>query len=83
MTDAAVRDFQNTHGLIVNGIVDNSVYTKLLQNTKSGGSNEYVQIINKSGAYVYKNPDSSSMIVQTLPYLSSVEVYDKNDEGSE
>ena len=83
MTDAAVRDFQNTHGLIVNGIVDNSVYTKLLQNTKSSGSNEYVQIINKSGAYVYKNPDSSSMIVQTLPYLSSVEVYDKNEEGSE
>lgn len=83
MTDSAVRDFQSKNGLIVNGIVDNSVYTKLLTNKKTNDSGEYVQIINKSGAFVYKEPNTSSMIVQTLPYLSSVEVFGQEEDNNE
>lgn len=75
LTEQAVRDFQSTNGLLVNGIVDNSVYTKLLQNVQEGVTGEFAQVINKSGAFVYKLPDTSSEIVQTLPYLSSVETF--------
>jgi peptidoglycan hydrolase-like protein with peptidoglycan-binding domain len=77
LTEQAVRDFQSTNGLLVNGIVDNSVYTKLLQNVQEGVTGEFAQVINKSGAFVYKLPDTSSEIVQTLPYLSSVETFGK------
>ena len=82
-TDAAVRDFQTTAGLIVNGVVDNSVYTKLLQYAKEGLDGEFVQVINKSGAYVYKRPDPDSIITQVLPYLSSVEIFGKDTHGLE
>ena len=75
LTEQAVRDFQSTNGLLVNGIVDNSVYTKLLQNAQEGVTGEFAQVINKSGAFVYKSPDTSSEIVQTLPYLASVETF--------
>jgi peptidoglycan hydrolase-like protein with peptidoglycan-binding domain len=75
LTEQAVKDFQSTNGLLVNGIVDNSVYTKLLQNVQEGVTGEFAQVINKSGAFVYKLPDTSSEIVQTLPYLSSVETF--------
>ena len=77
ITDKAVRDFQTTAGLIVNGIVDNSTYVKLLQYAKDGLEGEFVQIINKSGAYVYNAPDTSSSITKILPYLSSVQVLGK------
>lgn len=77
LTEQAVKNFQSTNGLLVNGIVDNSVYTKLLQNVQEGVTGEFAQVINKSGAFVYKLPDTSSEIVQTLPYLSSVETFGK------
>ena len=75
LTEQAVRDFQSTNGLLVNGVVDNSVYTKLLQNAQEGVTGEFAQVINKSGAFIYKSPDTSSEIVQTLPYLASVETF--------
>jgi len=77
ITDQAVRDFQSTQGLIVDGIVDNGVYTKLLQYTKFGTDSQFVQVINKSGALVYHSPDRNSSITQTLAYLASVEVFSK------
>jgi len=79
--DAAVREFQSIAGLIVNGVVDNTTYTKLLQYTKQGIDGEYVQIINKSGAYIYREPDTNSQITNVLPYLASVKIYDKVQEN--
>ena len=83
ITDKAVRDFQTTAGLIVNGVVDNGTYVKLLQYAKGGTDGEYVQIINKSGAYVYNAPDTSSSITKILPYLSSVQVLGKRTNNVE
>ena len=83
MTDGAVRDFQATVGLIVNGVVDNNTYTKLLQYTKDGRNKEFVQVINKSGAKVYYSPDTNSSITKTLPYLASVEVFNKIQDNVE
>lgn len=77
ITDQAVRDFQSTQGLIIDGVVDNGVYTKLLQYTKHGIDSKFVQVINKSGAYIYKYPDTNSAITKTLSYLASVEVFNK------
>lgn len=81
ITDKAVRDFQATAGLIVDGVVDNGVYTKLLQYTKQGIDSQFVQVINKSGAYVYQAPTQNSAITKTLPYLASVEVFNKISDG--
>lgn len=83
ITDQAVRDFQTTAGLIVDGVVDNNVYTKLLQYTRHGLDSQYVQVINKSGAYIYKTPDQTAPITKTLPYLASVEVFNKVTNGIE
>ncbi len=83
VTDQAVRDFQTTAGLIVDGVVDNNVYTKLLQYTHTGTNGEFVQVVNKSGAYIYKNPDTSSPVTKTLPYLASVEVFNKITDNVE
>lgn len=77
MTDEATRDFQRTVGLEVNGIVDNGVYTRLLEYTKEGTKGQYVQVINKAGAYIYRDPDTSSSITKILPYLASTEVFEK------
>jgi len=74
LTDNAVRQFQSLKGLIVNGVVDNDVYTKLLEYTQEDNGSKFMQIINKSGAFVYKEPDSDSNITQVLPYLAQVEV---------
>lgn len=81
--DDAVRDFQITKGLIVNGVVDNNVYTKLLQYTREGSSREFLQVINKSGAYVYASPDTSANITQILPYLAQVEIFGSVTEKAE
>lgn len=83
ITDQAVRDFQTTANLIVDGVVDSGVYTKLLQYTKQGFNSKFVQVINKSGAYVYKSPDNNSAITKTLSYLASVEVFNKVTNGLE
>ena len=72
--EEAVKRFQLTRGLIVNGLVDNEVYTKLLEYTQEANGSKYMQVINKSGAYVYREPDSNSNITQVLPYLAHVEV---------
>lgn len=80
-TDQAVREFQRTRSLIINGVVDNNVFTELLAYTKSGVDNKFVQVINKSGAYVYKNPDTNSSITDILPYLSQAEVLNEIDTG--
>ena len=77
LTDSAVRNFQSQNGLIVDGVVDNTTYTKLLENVKENKKGSYIQIINKSGAYVYKNADVNSTIIQIFPYLSSIETYEK------
>ena len=77
MTDEATRDFQRTVGLEVNGIVDNGVYTRLLEYTKEGTKGQYVQVINKAGAFIYRDPDTSSSITKILPYLASTEVFEK------
>lgn len=83
ITDQAVRDFQATQGLIVDGVVDNGVYTKLLQYTKHGTDSQFVQVINKSGAYIYRNPDQNSAVTKTLAYLASVEVFSKVNNNLE
>lgn len=82
-TDEAVRKFQSTNGLIVDGVVDNNVYTKLLEYTKTGTDKEYAQVINKSGAFVRMSPDNNSSITNILPYLSSVEVLGKTTNNVE
>jgi peptidoglycan hydrolase-like protein with peptidoglycan-binding domain len=76
-TERAVKDFQTTVGLIVNGVVDNNTYTKLIQYTKEESDGNYVQIINKSGAYLYRFPNTNSSITKILPYLSSVKTLGK------
>lgn len=76
-TERAVKEFQSSNGLEVNGIVDNNTYTKLLEKTRENNSSEYMQVINTNGALVYEKPDESSTVVQILPYLSNIEVFGK------
>ena len=82
-TDDAVREFQRTARLEVNGIVDNNVYTKLLEYTKTDGQGLYVQVINKSGARVYTLPDENSGVTQILPYLAQAKVLDRLEPNNE
>ena len=72
-TERAVKKFQEDNGLEVNGVVDNYTYNVLL-GVAGGNDNKYAQVINKSGAYVHYRPNQASMIVETIPYLSQVEI---------
>lgn len=76
MTDAATRQFQAIKQLPVNGVVDQITYINLLQYVKDINHGNYGQVINKSGAYLYRYPDTSSTVVDVIPYLAQVKIND-------
>ena len=75
-TDAAVKEFQKLNNLRPDGIVDGNVYSKLLERFYMNDSedNMFVQVVNKAGAYIYEEPNTSSNINNLIPYLDSIEI---------
>lgn len=79
-TEEAVRKFQSSKGLEqITGVVDYKTYLALTKNPDN--SNDITGIvINESGGRVYSYPNVYSSIVDTKPYNTVLEIYDKISE---
>ncbi len=73
-TDSAVRKYQLEHGLDVTGVVDDKTYEYLKNNTPTIRPYRG-NIINMNGVNVYEQPDVCSLIVKTMDYSDSFNVY--------
>lgn len=78
-TEDAVKKFQSSQGLAITGVVDSKTYLAL---TKSPDNNSKITgiVINESGSRVYTYPNVYSSIVDTKPYNTVLEIYDKIPE---
>ena len=80
--DQAVRQYQSHKGLEIDGIVDERFYVTLKEDAPNSERIGY--IVNKYGAYVYKDASMTSDIVDTRTYKSFVtirEVVVNEDNG--
>lgn len=80
--DQAVRMYQSHKGMEINGIVDERFYVTLKQDTPNSERIGY--IVNKYGAYVYRDASMISDIVDTKNYKAFVPIYEvvaNNDDG--
>lgn len=74
ITDAAVRKFQSFIKETVDGIVNSKIYNALINYVPKDGVRMGV-VVNKFGAYVYKDPNYSSDIVDVKRYQEQVPVH--------
>ena len=79
-TEKAVKDFQSSQGLTVTGIVDNKTYLALTKDPDTNNNLITGIIINESGGRIYDYPNIYSSIVDTKPYNTIIEIYDKIPE---
>lgn len=78
-TENAVREFQSSKGIKPNGIVDSKTYLALIKYPNENNNITGI-VINESGSRVYAYPNMYSSIVDTKPYNTVLEIYDKIEE---
>lgn len=74
-TDEAVRKYQSFIGSTINGIVDDKLYNSLANQVLGDGTRLGV-VVNKYGAFVYKNATLQSDIVDTKIYREQVTIHE-------
>lgn len=75
LMDTIIRKYQSFIGAVVNGIVDDKLYNSLL-NQIPGNNTVMGVVVNKYGAYVYKDASYQSDIVDTKEYREQVPISD-------
>lgn len=85
-TEDAIKQYQSYKGLPqINGIVDNTLYSMILDDTYGEEDGKHMAcVINKNGAMVYREPSIDSDIVNTIPFNGIIEVYEivtNNDDN--
>ena len=83
--DKAVKKYQSLNNLDINGIVDNKMYNTLL-NEAIQGDKKLGVVVNKYGAFVYKEASYNSDIVDIKAYREQVVLYSfttSNDDSFE
>lgn len=73
--DEAIRKYQSLINADINGIVDDKLYNHLINETVVD-SLKLGLVVNKYGAFVYKNASYNSDIVDTKQYREQVVLYD-------
>ena len=73
--DKAVRLYQSLIKDDIDGIVDNKLYNDLI-NKVTGDITRLGVVVNKYGAYVYKDPDYRADIVDIKKYQEQVPIYE-------
>lgn len=75
-TERAVREWQSLNNRNITGNVDIRDYLAIINEADDdAGLNMYAAIINKTGAYSYALPDSTSSVSYTYPYKENVIVH--------
>jgi peptidoglycan hydrolase-like protein with peptidoglycan-binding domain len=76
-TESAVKAYQSSVGLDVNGKIDQWTFLSLLESSNIEETGNPVGIIiNRSGAYVYQWANMESDIVDVRPYKDQIEIND-------
>lgn len=75
-TSEAIRKYQSMVGDDIDGIVDDKLYNILLNHIINNEKRALGVVVNKYGAYVYKDPSYQSDIVDTRQYRDQVEIYE-------
>lgn len=78
-TEKAVRQFQSNQDIPITGVVDSKTYLALTKNPNEKNQITGI-VINESGSRVYTYPNMYSSVVDTKPYNTIVEIYDKIPE---
>lgn len=73
VTDSAIRKYQSIIKDDIDGIVDDKLYNSLLNQTLGDGTRLGI-VVNKYGAFVYKDTDFNSDIVDTKEYHEQVAI---------
>lgn len=73
VTDEAVRRYQSHIGVDINGVVDDKLYNSLTNQIIGDGTRLGV-VVNKYGAFVYKQADLHADIVDTKAYGEQVSI---------
>ncbi len=73
--DKAVKQYQSTIGDDIDGIVDDKLYNALKNQITDIGT-KLGTVVNKFGAFVYKDADMSSDIVDTKTYREQVTIHE-------
>jgi peptidoglycan hydrolase-like protein with peptidoglycan-binding domain len=83
VTDEAVRKYQSHIGVDINGVVDDKLYNSLANQVVSDGTRLGV-VVNKYGAFVYKNASLNADIVDTKVYREQVTIHEvvASDDGN-
>lgn len=79
-TEQSVKKFQSSQGLNVTGVVDAKTYLALSKDPDNKDNIITGIVINESGGRVYTYPNIYSSIVDTKPYNTILEIYDKIPE---
>lgn len=74
-TDEAVRKYQSYIGEDIDGVVTDKLYNLLITQTNSDEV-RYGTIVNKYGAYVYRQPNLQSDIVDVKPYRDQIFIHE-------
>lgn len=77
-TEEAIKNFQSLMNLSITGVVDSKTFLALSEDSDSDAITGIV--INESGCRVYAYPNVHSSIVDTKPYNTILELYDKIPE---
>ena len=78
-TEKAVRQFQSNQDIPITGVVDSKTYLALTKNPSEKNQITGI-VINESGSRVYTYPNMYSSVVDTKPYNTIIEIYDKIPE---
>lgn len=78
-TEKAVRQFQSNQDIPITGVVDSKTYLALTKNPNKKNQITGI-VINESGSRVYTYPNMYSSVVDTKPYNTIIEIYDKIPE---
>lgn len=74
-TDEAVRRYQSLIGDTIDGVVDDKLYNSL-KNQVQEVPVKLAVVVNKHGAFVYRNTSLHSDIVDTKEYREHINIYD-------
>lgn len=72
ITDKAVKEYQSEIGMEINGVVDNKLYNSLINKVSGDSKIRYGTVVNKYGAFAYREPNLMSDIVDTKAYKEQV-----------
>lgn len=79
-TENAVKEFQSFQSLDVTGITDAKTYLALIKSPEEKNNIITGIVINESGSRIYAYPNMYSSVVDTKPYNTVLQIYDKIPE---